>query len=417
MANLAAVLRLRFQLFIALTLLPAAPLARADAPVIMPNQEALIGRMLGTGKVAFPGGCTFSSADINMTLIRATYACGANQYVIELRHPDGAPSGAPRTTSFALVADTAHPAPKELVDALVARVKEQEGSWKWSAPVSTRVDLPVLLPSQPPAAVLNAKDTHALTADQLSRFQAASRLLETTPEKSLDQFTQLAAENPYHGILQMIALSVASIPSLPLDKAKAIVAAADADPSNPAKHFAAGVASQIRAHLGADTPAERLKWGEQALKHFNASLTAYEPIASFHVFRAISEARLGKDVEAESDITRASALDPNLPEVFYARAELHQTQAKSAQDDLAEYARRLKAIDNSANAAEMSVIAADETERLQGVTREHHGPDGMPHRLAHGFWRDHRLWIVLGVLLLGAAVIIIRTLRDRRQVA
>lgn len=384
----------------------------------MPNQEGLIGKMLGSGKVTFPGGCAFASADIDMTFIRATYTCGPAQYVIELRHPSGAPAAAPRTTSFALVTlDPAHPAPKELVDAILARIREQESAWKWSTPLSARVDLPVLLPSRPPAAVLNAQDAQALTSAQLSRFQAAARLLETEPEKSLEQFVQLAKENPYHGVLQMIALAVAMIPSLPLERAKAIAAAADAEPANPARQFAAGVAAQIRAHLGADTSDERLKWGQQALKYFNAVQTTYDPIAAFHVYRAISETRLGKDVDAEADIARASTLDPNLPEVFYARAELHQTQVKSAEADLAEYARRLKSVDTSENAAEMSVIAADETERLQGVTREHHGPDGMPHRLARGFWRDRRLWIVVGVLLFGAAVIIVRTLRDRRQVA
>ncbi len=99
--------------------------------VVPPGQEDLLVVMLGKG-VELPGPCKLSAAEAKQFFIRAQYACPSGEVVAELYHPDDAPTGATKTSQFAIVIPSGSP-PPEFRDALVERVKAQEGpfQWKW----------------------------------------------------------------------------------------------------------------------------------------------------------------------------------------------------------------------------------------------------------------------------------------------
>lgn len=97
--------------------------------VIPPGQEPLLADLLGSGQ-ALPGGCKFADGQIDRATILATYDCAGGQVVIELHHPDEAPSGALRTERFALAVRTGTP-PSGLSDSILARIRAREGEFAW----------------------------------------------------------------------------------------------------------------------------------------------------------------------------------------------------------------------------------------------------------------------------------------------
>jgi hypothetical protein len=99
--------------------------------VILPGAEPLFSDMLGGGQ-AFPGGCTFDNGQIEHTSVLATYTCGGEHVVLQLRHPEIAPPGGVRTQRFAITVKSGAP-PAELVEAVADRVRAREAAFEWTA--------------------------------------------------------------------------------------------------------------------------------------------------------------------------------------------------------------------------------------------------------------------------------------------
>ena len=97
--------------------------------VVPPGQEELIADMLGRG-TQLPGDCRWTGGDAAGPRIRATYACGGSEVVLELQHLEDTPGGAARTDQFAVVVTGGSP-PPGLVDALVARIRQRESGFHW----------------------------------------------------------------------------------------------------------------------------------------------------------------------------------------------------------------------------------------------------------------------------------------------
>jgi hypothetical protein len=113
--------------------------------VIPAGQEELLSEMLGRG-AALPGGCALSAGDVNGASVVATYTCPAGPVALALLHPDQAPRGAAKTERFGMVIKSGT-APDGLTDALIARIRAQEGKfeWKWvGAPRVQRASRPYL---------------------------------------------------------------------------------------------------------------------------------------------------------------------------------------------------------------------------------------------------------------------------------
>jgi len=105
--------------------------ARQDEDyVIQPGAEPLFAEMLGNGQT-LPGGCAFSSGQIARTSVLATYTCGGEQVVLQLLHPESAPSGGVRTQRFVITVKSGVP-PAALVEAVADRVRAREAAFEWT---------------------------------------------------------------------------------------------------------------------------------------------------------------------------------------------------------------------------------------------------------------------------------------------
>jgi hypothetical protein len=102
----------------------------ADESVIPPGQEELVGAMLGNG-IALPDDCRLATANIEKTIVRATYACPSGEVIVELAHPTAAPAHATRTEKFALRVERGT-APADLESALLSRIRERESQFGWT---------------------------------------------------------------------------------------------------------------------------------------------------------------------------------------------------------------------------------------------------------------------------------------------
>src|SRR5262245_28198660 len=76
--------------------------------VIKPGAEPLLADMLGSGQT-LPGGCTLGDGQIERTSVLATYTCGGEKVVLQLLHPELAPSGGVRTRRFAVTVKSGTP--------------------------------------------------------------------------------------------------------------------------------------------------------------------------------------------------------------------------------------------------------------------------------------------------------------------
>jgi hypothetical protein len=86
--------------------------------------------MLGRDQ-ALPGGCTFSSGQIQRTSVLATYTCAGGQVVLQLLHPEDAERGGTRTQRFAITGRSGTP-PAGFVDAMADRIRAREAAFKWT---------------------------------------------------------------------------------------------------------------------------------------------------------------------------------------------------------------------------------------------------------------------------------------------
>jgi hypothetical protein len=97
---------------------------------IEPGTESLFGDMLGKGE-PLSGGCKLSDGQIQRTSVLATYTCGDAQVVLELLHPESAPSGGVRTERFAISVKSGAP-PGGLVEAVADRIRGREAAFQWT---------------------------------------------------------------------------------------------------------------------------------------------------------------------------------------------------------------------------------------------------------------------------------------------
>ena len=86
--------------------------------------------MLGNG-ATLPGDCKLASGNLDKTTIKATYACPSGDVVVELTHPDAAPTNATHTEKFALRVERGTP-PADLQSVLLSRIREREGQFHWT---------------------------------------------------------------------------------------------------------------------------------------------------------------------------------------------------------------------------------------------------------------------------------------------
>ena len=136
-----------------------------------PNQQLLIASMVGEG-TALPSGCTMAQATFARTYFQVRYACaGLSQpATIEFRHREVAPRGSVVTAQFTLIPFGARGVPPDLLTAIVARVRTQEGQWRWvghgqGGPIPPPRGPPVLRPA--PAVPYDVPVPHDVPALRL----------------------------------------------------------------------------------------------------------------------------------------------------------------------------------------------------------------------------------------------------------
>lgn len=99
---------------------------------IAPGQRALIDTIVGS-PASRPGGCAFQNVTIGRTYFQARYSC-PNRHepsVVEFRHREVAPRGAPVTQFFTLIPFGQHGVPQALLDALLTQTRAHESAWRW----------------------------------------------------------------------------------------------------------------------------------------------------------------------------------------------------------------------------------------------------------------------------------------------
>jgi len=111
--------------------------ADLEQPAIPPNQEALLGEMLGKD-TQLPAGCTLSSGDVEHTLVKATYACPSGDVVIQLAHPGLADHPLVSTDRFALTVLSGTP-PPDLPNAIAGLIRAHEAAFVWKVPTAHHV--------------------------------------------------------------------------------------------------------------------------------------------------------------------------------------------------------------------------------------------------------------------------------------
>ena len=97
--------------------------------VIPPGNDALLAKMVGRD-TQLPSNCKFSEGSVEYTALRVTYDCPWGPVVLELSHPDQAPSNAVHTERFA-VTQVSGSVPASLTDTVVALVRRSEGDFEW----------------------------------------------------------------------------------------------------------------------------------------------------------------------------------------------------------------------------------------------------------------------------------------------
>lgn len=110
-------------------------------PVISPEQEELLGDMLGRG--ATLEGCTLGNGQIEHKIVNVVYTCPGGEVAVQLVHPSQAPNGATQTERFAITVRSGTP-PEAFLPALASRIRSKEVAFEWTlVGDSTGVDAPV----------------------------------------------------------------------------------------------------------------------------------------------------------------------------------------------------------------------------------------------------------------------------------
>jgi hypothetical protein len=67
---------------------------------------------------------------VDRNVVRSSYKCNGNDVVVELRHPSKATSSATQTQRFAVTVMSGTP-PPELMEGLLARIRDREAAFEW----------------------------------------------------------------------------------------------------------------------------------------------------------------------------------------------------------------------------------------------------------------------------------------------
>jgi hypothetical protein len=114
-----------------------------DQPIITPGREDVVAEMLGTGE-AIADRCRFTDGHIGPTMIRAVYRCGANDVILELRHPSKMTADGIRTDRFAISVASGSP-PLDLLPSLTSRIRAREARFEWRWPGTALLPLRTIL--------------------------------------------------------------------------------------------------------------------------------------------------------------------------------------------------------------------------------------------------------------------------------
>lgn len=296
------------------------PAPDADLPktqVIPPGQEALVTRLLGEGEDV--AGCRYDAASIELTHVRATYACPGGAVTLELHPLAAAVTPVERTAQFALTVGAG--APAGLAAAVAAHVRAHEAGWRWAV-----ANAPDAVAAQPPRpASPEGPPVQDVSPEFRQKYALAHRLYrEQRHAEAVAICTELARERPeWGGVLGMLVANLA--PTQP-DAARVaeLVAAADAAPDDVLAQFMAGVGAHYSAHYKARTVDEKKALYRTALTYLERTRPHFDFEPRVFIYLAVSHFRLGHQEEAERLIEQAIALGRKDPDAFYCRAEIFQ---------------------------------------------------------------------------------------------
>lgn len=291
--------------------------AHADeAYVIPPGREALLGKMLGDGKVTLAG-CRFDGASIRQTIVEARYLCGKRTVPVRLSHASEAPADAEKTAKFAVHAPAEAKAPAGLVHEIAERVRANEAGFEWGDGRATAHSARPLPELEDLLPISLRADSEGGTDES---FAAARALYDDRQfGEAADAFLALARRSPSPQVLAM--LYVASNAEHPtVERAEARAKAADAAAGEPALAFAAGLALELAASQSVDDPSVREKLLERAVAYLGRAREGYASNPSVLVALALGQLRLGRISDASDLAKKAVAAAPGDPGGHYALA-------------------------------------------------------------------------------------------------
>lgn len=298
--------------------------------VISGDQAARVGAMLGIGGGEL-GGCTLDKANIDKTVARATYTCAAGAAELTLAYPDVEDGVTVRSEKFAIVAGTPAP-PRELVDAVLARVKEGEAGFSWEEALPGQGDeAQSFAPSVPLHTLVGA------TAEQQAKYDKAVALYEQGKAEESYRLLFEIAKDIHVGVLGTLVAALASSHPTPA-LVEELGARAEAAPDDALANFVAGVAAHYYGHQSGQTRAEKSEYYKKTIRWLERTRDAYPREARVWIYLAVSYYRTGEQQKAEELIEKAVALGRHDADAFYCRAEIwHEKDPAKAVTDMKAY--------------------------------------------------------------------------------
>lgn len=317
----------------AILLAPPAALAQASNRVIPADQGDRIGQMLGMGAEDLPGGCHLESASIDKTAVRASYTCTAGTVDLELQHPDAAEAPLGKTDKLAIVAGKAPPS-QELVDALVARIREREEKFAWQEAIPGRGGKTEgFSPSVPLFQLVGATPEEQASYDKAVEFYRQDK-----PEEAYALLYEVA-KHVQQGVLGTLVAALASSHPTP-EWVEELGRRAEANPDDPLPNFVAGVAAHYYGHQSGTSIEEKQRYYKMAIPWLERTQVAYAKEARVWIYLAVSYFRTGQQEKAEETIEKAVKLGRHDADAFYCRAEIwHRKDPRKAIKDMEEYLR------------------------------------------------------------------------------
>lgn len=310
----------------------AGPAAALDPTyVISREQGERAGAMLGVGAGPLAG-CTLDSVSIDKTVARGAYTCPGGAVRLTLAHPStvGA-EGAPATSKVAVVADSPAP-PQELVDAVLARVKEHEAQFAWEEVLPGQGDQAASFSPSLPLHTLKGA-----TPEQQAKYDKAVELYTQGKAEESYRLLYEVARDVHEGVLGTLVAALASSHPTPA-LVEELGARADAAPDDALANFAAGVAAHYYAHQSGKSREEKAEYYKKTIVWLDRTRDAYPREARVWIYLAVSHYRTGNQALAEELIEKAVALGRHDADAFYCRAEIwHRKDPEKAVGDMHTY--------------------------------------------------------------------------------